>query len=177
MIEQTEIRRLYDLCHYYGIDRRPDAMWMDEFTWGQGRFDILTMDLQNWTVRGYEIKLSRQDFLGDRKWQNYLPYCHFFFFASVPDVIHPGDLPEEIGHLELGESGLILRKKPRRLQPSFVRQTYGEQFVTRLLLGFVRALGWRDSRLNQCVCGRWNPAIDPRISQRFQIPVKTGDFI
>lgn len=28
----------------------------------------------------YEIKVTRSDFLNDRKWRGYLPYCNEFFF-------------------------------------------------------------------------------------------------
>lgn len=32
-------------------------------------------------IIGYEIKVSRSDFLGDNKWHLYLQYCNEFFFV------------------------------------------------------------------------------------------------
>lgn len=41
-----------------------------------------------------EIKSSLQDFRGDRKWREYLPYCDNFYFAvseAFPQHVLPGD--------------------------------------------------------------------------------------
>lgn len=163
MGELTQKDRLYIGCHRYGIQKTPDAMFMDEFTWGDQRFDVLTVDLATWIVRGFEIKVDRGDFLKDRKWQNYLPYVHFFFFAALPGVIDPKELPPEVGLLELEAEGLVLKKRPKRLQPTFVRHTFTELFVTRLLLSWIRNLCWRYDRAVTCQrCGHRQDAGDPR---------------
>jgi hypothetical protein len=46
---------------------------------------------------GYEIKVSRSDFLQDKKWQNYLPFCDAFFFICPPGLIQEAELPKEAG--------------------------------------------------------------------------------
>lgn len=46
---------------------------------------------------GYEIKVDRGDFMRDQKWPGYLPYCHQFYFACPKDLIHPEELPKEVG--------------------------------------------------------------------------------
>ncbi len=41
-----------------------------------------------------EVKVSVEDFRGDRKWREYLPYCDRFYFAvpeGFPDRLVPGD--------------------------------------------------------------------------------------
>lgn len=48
-------------------------------------------------VTGYEIKVNRQDFLRDNKWNTYLQYCHKFFFACPKGLILPEELPPEVG--------------------------------------------------------------------------------
>ena len=187
--EKSLTQRIRECCRYYAINVRQDALWMEELSWGSGRFDLLTVNLSDWVIRGYEIKVNRSDFVGDRKWQHYLPYVHFFYFASPKGLIDPAELPAEIGLLELlvdeprsesqvrvygrkkdGEPsyGLALVKKPKRLQPSFVRHTYGEQFMTRMLLSFIRNIQWRDARLNgHCLeCGHRMEFFDPRASIR-----------
>jgi hypothetical protein len=183
-VSHAEILR--SLCHDYGIKNLEDAMWMDEFTWGPLRFDSISLDLKTWLITGFEIKVSRADFLGDKKWQNYLPYCNRFYFATTPGVVEPKELPDEIGLLELGEewccqrsnrdpctgplpekdphayvhSKCGMRPKLRRrkigkiLQPEFVRHTYGELFITRFLLTFMRNLNWRERGYHNCPkCG------------------------
>lgn len=68
-------------------------------------------------IIGYEIKVSRQDFLHDEKWQKYLPYCHSFYFACPPGVISPDELPAEVGLMVTttrGKAMLTKRKAVRR---------------------------------------------------------------
>lgn len=142
----SPLEQIRSHCRYYGISSPNDAMWMEEFSWGQSRFDVLTIDLSDWTVRGFEVKLSREDFLQDKKWQHYLPYVNRFYFATLPNVIKADDLPTEIGLLELSDRGFSVRQRAKKLQPTFVRHTYTEQFMTRLLLSFIRNLNWRQGR-------------------------------
>ncbi len=46
---------------------------------------------------GYEIKVSRQDFLNDNKWKTYLDFCTDFYFVAPSGVIDPKELPPEAG--------------------------------------------------------------------------------
>ena len=164
--EKSLTQRIREACRYYAINVRQDSLWMEEFSWGSGRFDLLTVDLSDWVTRGFEIKVNRSDFVGDRKWHHYLPYVHFFWFATPVGLINVSELPPEVGLLEFDHHGLTVKKKAKRLQPSFVRHTYGEQFMTRLLLSFIRNIQWRDTRLNRlCLeCGHRMEFVDPRAS-------------
>ena len=61
---------------------------------GYLRFDAVAIK-QSWAkpcIMGYEIKVSRSDFLRDKKWQNYQKYCHEFYFVSPPGVVKIEDL-------------------------------------------------------------------------------------
>ena len=63
------------------------------------RLDAWAMN-RSWTrhcTTGYEIKVSRQDFLNDVKWRAYLDYCHCFYFVCPPKLIDPKELPEGVG--------------------------------------------------------------------------------
>jgi len=64
-------------------------------------------------VLGYEIKISRADFLADDKWRGYLPYCNSFSFVSAPGVIQPGELPDDVGWIVAASTGrnLFTKKK------------------------------------------------------------------
>jgi hypothetical protein len=59
-----------------------------------------------------EVKSGRDDFLTDRKWGDYLPYCDAFFFAVAPEF--PRDiLPEEPGLIVADFfDGAVLREAP-----------------------------------------------------------------
>lgn len=48
---------------------------------------------------GYEIKVSRQDFLSDEKWRTYMELCNQFYFVCTPNIILPEELPPEAGLL------------------------------------------------------------------------------
>lgn len=48
-------------------------------------------------LTGYEIKVSRSDFMNDEKWPVYKELCHRFYFACPKDLIQPDELPEEVG--------------------------------------------------------------------------------
>jgi len=85
-------------------------------TWtahGCPRMDLWVM-ARSWAhprTIGYEIKVSRQDFLHDNKWPQYLDYCKEFYFACPRGVIDPGELPAEAGLLVLSGTRMIVKKK------------------------------------------------------------------
>ena len=69
---------------------------LTEFTTSGGlRMDVCALGPRGeiWCV---EVKSSRADFLGDRKWHGYLDWCDRFFFAV------PSSFPSEILPLEHG---------------------------------------------------------------------------
>lgn len=77
-------------------------------SWGQGGRKLYIMDAvaikKSWSkpcIEGYEIKISRSDFLRDKKWQNYQAYCHKFYFVCPPGVVTLNDLKEH------GDVGLL----------------------------------------------------------------------
>jgi len=67
---------------------------LTEFATRDGlRMDVLGLGPKGelWCV---EVKSSRADFLGDRKWEGYLGWCDRFFFAvpeSFPDELLPAE--------------------------------------------------------------------------------------
>lgn len=59
------------------------------------RVDVISLDSKGkFTI--VEVKVSVADFRGDRKWQEYLPFCDAFYFA-VPMDFPQEILPEEAG--------------------------------------------------------------------------------
>lgn len=68
----------------------------------------------NPTTWGYEIKVSRSDFLNDNKWQNYLTYCSDFYFVCPKGIIKPEELAPEVGLITVNGSRLYTAKKAIR---------------------------------------------------------------
>ena len=59
-----------------------------------------------------EVKSSPEDYLCDRKWGEYLPYCDAFYFAVGPEFPQ-GLLPEEPGLIVAdGFGGAVVRDAP-----------------------------------------------------------------
>lgn len=82
------------------------------------RLDAWAM-LRSWSnplTVGYEIKVSRADFLKDGKWQAYLPLCSEFNFVCPQGLILPDELPPEVGLLYVTATGtrLFTKKKAQR---------------------------------------------------------------
>ena len=106
-------------------------------TWlGSGmRMDYWAMakSWAKWKTWGYEIKVSRQDFLRDDKWREYLPYCHEFYFVAPPGIIEPNELPAEAGLLVTSKNVTRLYRKKK---PGAVREDIDKAIL-------IYALMWR----------------------------------
>lgn len=64
--------------------------------------------LRTWspiTMIGYEIKVSRQDWLRDDKSHEYLALCHLLYYVSPPRVIEPQEVPAGCGLLWTPKTG------------------------------------------------------------------------
>ena len=86
-------------------------------TWFQNhlRLDGLAI-ARSWVnpvVTGYEIKVSRSDFMADEKYYMYLDYCNVFYFVCPTGLIQPEELPENIGLLWVSKTGTRLYKKKK----------------------------------------------------------------
>lgn len=76
--------------------------WLSTRDENPPRADVLGVkpSYTRFCVAIYEIKVSRSDFLSDirsGKWRSYLPHCHRFYFATLPDVCTKDDIPAEAG--------------------------------------------------------------------------------
>ena len=61
------------------------------------------------TTIGYEIKVSRADFLRDGKWHEYLYHCNHFSFVCPRGLIEADELPEVAGLIWTTKDGTGLR--------------------------------------------------------------------
>lgn len=102
--EDTFVPECKDGPTSYGY-LRMDA-WVMKNSWANLRFI------------GYEIKVSRSDFLNDEKWRGYLNYCNqFYFVTSSKEIIDRDELPKEAGLIvasKNGRSSRTVKKSPFR---------------------------------------------------------------
>ena len=90
-------------------------------TWNSkcSRLDAWAMK-RSWsplTMTGYEVKVSRSDFINDDKWPNYLPLCHQLYFVCPHGLIDVSEVPEGCGLMYAAKTGTRLytkKKAPRR---------------------------------------------------------------
>jgi hypothetical protein len=91
-------------------------------SWGGGarRLDAWAMlrSWSPWMTLGYEVKVSRSDFLQDHKWQEYLPACHAFYIVVPAKLVAPEELPADVGLLwMIGGQRLVCKRKAVRRSP------------------------------------------------------------
>lgn len=70
----------------------------------------------SWTmpqITGYEVKVSRSDWLRDQKWVDYLQYCHRFYLVAPSGVIQEVEIPDGVGYMIYApkSSGLKVQRK------------------------------------------------------------------
>ncbi len=72
-------------------------------TWSGGgtlfRMDAIAIK-RSWSkpcITGYEVKVSRADFVQDDKWPGYRDYCHRLYFACPAGLIKAEELSDDVG--------------------------------------------------------------------------------
>lgn len=63
------------------------------------------------TIIGYEIKVSRADFMHDQKHPHYMSTCHLFYFVVPKGIIQKDEVPETVGIMEYNNGKLRIVKK------------------------------------------------------------------
>lgn len=94
---------------------------------------------RSWTrpaMYGYEIKVSRSDFLQDDKWHGYLEYCNYFSFICPPGLIDLNELPQGVGLFVCTKNAtqLLTKRKPvrREIEPPIELMRYVLMARTRI---------------------------------------------
>jgi len=113
-------KALADRCAMY----YPPAFYMTGVKNGPTQYvpeggGLLVLDAlsisKSWTqpcLVGYEIKVSRGDFLRDAKWYQYFPYVHEFYLVCPLNLIDRTEIPLECGLMYYRpESKTIVMKK------------------------------------------------------------------
>lgn len=86
-------------------------------TWAANHFRLdawaMARSWSNPVVSGYEVKVSRSDFLRDDKWQAYLACCNQLYFVCPHGLIKPEEVSEQVGLIYIATTGtrLFVKKK------------------------------------------------------------------
>ena len=63
------------------------------------------------TIVGYEIKVTRSDFLSDQKYPHYMTTCNLFYFVVPKGLIKKEEVPPRVGILEYNNGKLRQLKR------------------------------------------------------------------
>lgn len=130
--------------------RHSDDIFLSECRTGPSASEYFIMD--GWAMKksyasplsiGYEIKVSRNDFMRDDKWRAYLDYCNEFYFVCPTGLIQPNELPDGIGLLWASKTGSKLFKKKKSEYRSIVipEPMYKYILFSRSVIGYVSYSG------------------------------------
>lgn len=97
--------RATDIKHALSLKHREDFFLTEVkngSTWSNNALAIMDALAikKSWAkpcLTGYEVKVSRSDFMNDEKWPIYKSLCHRFYFACPKDLIQPDELPDDVG--------------------------------------------------------------------------------
>lgn len=93
------------------------GVYVPEFTYGDKRIDAAIIDVHKRWVRGFEIKVSRADFLKDHKWQNYAEFTSSLCIVCPENLISGDEISKPFGLIWVDEQKYIKWiKKPKRFQ-------------------------------------------------------------
>jgi len=123
------------------------------------KFDALAVK-KSWTnprITIYEVKVSRSDFLRDKKHEQYLDYCNCFYFACPEGLIKKEELPDpRIGLVYIYDDKRAWTRKASQIRETVVPPISLYQYILYSRLEDDRALFWhnREEYLRQWVDGK-----------------------
>lgn len=104
---------LRELAGWYGI-------YVKEFSFNSLRADAVIVDTYKRWIRGFEIKLTRADFLRDMKWEKYTEFTSSLTIVCPEGLIQPEEIRKPFGLLWISENkrGVTRKfvKKPAKFQ-------------------------------------------------------------
>jgi hypothetical protein len=80
------------------------CIYIPEFTYGDLRIDGILIEPCKKRIKGFEIKVSRGDFLQDYKWQMYSKFCSTLFVACPDGLIKPEEIDKPFGLLYISKN-------------------------------------------------------------------------
>ncbi len=111
-ITATEISNVLSKSAYSNL-------YIPEFTWGDLRIDAILIDTKHRWIRGYEIKVNKQDFLKDNKWVDYSKFCSSLCIVCPEGLIQPEEIEKPFGLIWITDKSwnkIQYKKKPINFQ-------------------------------------------------------------
>jgi hypothetical protein len=104
-----------------------------------GRYaDAVAMNMfpsRGLAVHGFEIKISRSDFLHELKQPEkshaVQKYCDFWWLVTPKEIVKPGELPMTWGHLELRGSKLFNATNAPKLKAETIDRSFAAALIRR----------------------------------------------
>ncbi len=113
-ITQEDIRHVLRRIGGWG------SVYIPEFTYDGLRVDALVVDIKTRWARGFEIKMSRSDYLRDDKWHLYSAFCSSLSIVCPKGLIEKSEVPDPFGLLYVdrdhGYESVKWEKKAKRFQ-------------------------------------------------------------
>lgn len=114
-MKSSDIKRLLEKRHssdLFYCEVKTGSTWYSNFS----IIDAIAIpkSWKNFAITGYEVKVSRGDFLQDNKWHKYLPYCNELYFAVPNNLVDPSELSDGIGLIYCTEKTTRKIKKAAR---------------------------------------------------------------
>ncbi len=93
------------------------GVYVPEFTYEDKRIDAIIIDTTKRWIRGFEIKVSRSDWLRDEKWQTYTEFCSSLTLVCPDGLIARDEVQPPFGLLYVMPYGdFKWIRKPKRFQ-------------------------------------------------------------
>jgi hypothetical protein len=102
------------------------SIYVPEYTHRELRIDAIVINIAKRWIRGFEIKISRTDWLQDDKWVLYSQFCSSLSIVCPEDLIKPNEIEKPFGLLYILEKkkltsnlesvGMVWKKKPQNFQ-------------------------------------------------------------
>lgn len=94
-----------------------DGLFIPEFTYGDTRIDAVVIDVRRRNVRGFEVKVAKEDYLRDKKWQMYSAFCSSLSIVCPEGLLQVEEVSKPFGLAWVYEDGrLEWQRMPRNLQ-------------------------------------------------------------
>lgn len=91
-------------------------VYIPEFTYGGRRIDAAFVDTRHRWVRGFEIKVTRTDFLSDKKWTEYTEFCSSLSIVCPAELIQKDEIKKPFGLLWIYPDKIKWIKRPTNFQ-------------------------------------------------------------
>jgi hypothetical protein len=91
-------KEIYKILHNLSYSN----LCIPEFTWGDLRIDAIMIDTKHRWIRGFEIKINKNDFKNDNKWIGYSQFCSSLCIVCPEGLIKPEEIEKPFGLIWIG---------------------------------------------------------------------------